>query len=194
MLKSVMMRAELGQLSPSPPHAFSRAALCCCTGGEGQKYFCTDEMLQIQLEKQKCRRGLDVAAKGLGVSFRNAFVYAGLTISRHSSVLFFPCHRDGGIPRLEERALAHLMLGRAWSLSVEVSYGAKPALLPATWVQSSAVPGSQAGSFAFLQDEVRSPFLSQQPRTASKEGPCSVTPTGRDPEVSLGRSFMPQVF
>ena len=138
MLKSMMTRAGSAQLSPSPPHAFSCAALRCCTGGEGQKYFSASEMLQIQLEKQKCRKGLDVAAKGLAICFRNAFVYAGLTISRHSSVLLFPCHRDGGISRLEGRALACLMLGRAWFPSVEASHDAKPALLPATWVQSSA--------------------------------------------------------
>lgn len=181
MLKSMVMRAGLAQLSPSSSHA----DLHC---REGQKYLCADEMLQIQLEKQKWRRGLDVAAKGLGTCFRNAFVYAGLMICRHSSLLLFPCCRDGGMSWLEGRALACLIPARAWFPSVEASHDAKPALLPANL---SLCLRSQAESFAFLQDEVRSPFLIQQPCTASQEGPRSVTPTGMDPEVSLGRRFIP---
>lgn len=125
----------LDQLSTSPSHAFSRAALHY---REGQKYFCADEMLQIQLEKQKCRRGLYVAAKGLGTWFRNAFVYTRLVICRHSPVLLFPCCRDEGMSWLQGRALACVIPARAWFPSVEASHDSKSALLPGTWVQTSA--------------------------------------------------------
>lgn len=115
-----------------------------CAAAQGEKGRNTSALMKccrFNL-RNKSAEGPGCCSQRLGGELQRCLFFAGLMISRHSSVLFFPCHRDGGIPRLEERALAHLMLGRAWSLSVEVSYGAKPALLTATWVQSSAVPHS----------------------------------------------------
>lgn len=108
-----------------------------CTAEKGRNTFVMKKLCRFNLGgRRKCIRGLSVAARGLEISFRNAFVYARLRISRHSSVLLFSCCRNGSISQLEGRALACLATARTWLPYMEAPHDAKSALFSATCCKS----------------------------------------------------------